>query len=325
MRLSIIIPVYNAAAYLERAITSAIRAGSQVQGHWELLLVDNNSTDGSPAILQAYHARYPDRIRTLTASKQGAPSARNVALALARGEWIQFLDADDYLNPGKIAAQLALTTTTTDWVIGAYRNQYPDGSTSDSIPLPDPWQGLVQDLRIGHTNSNLYRRSALTRAGNWNEATPAYDDPNLYFRLLRTEASYLIDPVVRSTYYHHAGPRVTSGDPIPQVAQALQLLAEVNAHLSRAAPEYWQTHASLFVGALLRKIRILATHDLAAATRAYTRYFGPGAIYADVGRPHQLLPSYTRLYPTLGFRNLERGRLLLARYLPSALKQKLKA
>ena len=324
MQLSIIIPAYNAAAFLERSIQSALRAGSQVPGQWELLLVDNNSTDDSRAIMEAFERQHPQHIRTLTALKQGAPSARNEGLRVATGEWVQFLDADDYLLDTKIAAQLALTDASTDWVIGAYRNRYIDGTTDNSIPHLDPWRGLAHDLLIGNTNSNLYRRSALTAAGNWNEATPAFDDPNLHFSLLRNDVNYVIDPAIRSYYWHHTGPRVTSVDFVGQNQQAANLLIELNTYLSTTRPTYWQSHAPFFLGALLRKLRTLATYDLGAATLAYQTHFGPTSPWSQYP-PFELVPQYTRLYPYLGFQTLESARLILTHYLPPTLKELLKS
>lgn len=213
----------------------------------------------------------------------------------------------------------------TQWVIGAYYNLWPDGSTDTSIPDPDPFRGLVMNHRVGNTNANLYRREALARVNNWNEATPYYDDPNLHLRLLKAGTNYVIDPVVRSCYRHHAGEhRVTNNNKALQTSQAVDLIVETINFLSSNRPDYFQQNAPFFLGALLRAIRILATYDLDAATVAYRIHFGPAAKWA-IDRPYELVGRYTRLYPYLGFRNLERLRLALATVLPAALKRRLKA
>ena len=312
--------MYNAAPFLATAIESAIRAGSQVEGGWELLLVDNNSTDESPHIISDYASRYPLHIRALRAARQGAPAARNYALRQARGAWIQCLDADDYLMDDKIQQQLALAGPDTDWIIGAYANIYPDGTTLISTPHPDPFRGLVYEHRVGHTIANLYRRATLMAVGGWNQATPYYDDPNLHLRLLQTASSYLLDPEVRSYYRHHTGSRITSSHHDLQTAQATELVVHTLTYLSQHRPDYFAEHRTFFLGALLRRLRIQATYDLVAASRHYGNLFGPTGPYTHT-HDLQLVGRYTRLYPYLGFKNLERLRLALAGILPPALKR----
>lgn len=325
MRLSVIIPVYNAEPWLAKAIDSALIAAGRIGNSWELILVDNNSTDGSRSIMEDYRRRLPNRITLLSEAKQGAPAARNRALREAKGDWVQFLDADDLLLPHKIHHQFAAVTPETEWVIAAYRNTFANGSTSVVVPAQDPWRGLVDGLRVGNTNANLYRRATLSRIGNWNEATPAFDDPNLHFRLLRSEAIFTIDVEVGSIYRHHSGPRVTSGDKGEQVRQAVALHQQVNRYLASSRPQYWQEQFRFFRGALLRKIRILATYDLAAAAEAYRSFGVARATEEDLSAPYPLVPMYTRLYPHLGFQRLESIRLALAGVLPPSLKNILKS
>ena len=318
MIVSIIIPVFNAADFLPQAIDSAILAGKATGEDWEVLLVDNNSTDGSAEILQRYASRYPSHLRVLHAVKQGAPAARNLALAVARGHWVQFLDADDYLLEYKIVNQLALAGSDTEWIIAAYKNVWASGRTEVVIPHDDPFRGLVYQTLVGHTNSNLYKRAALARAGNWNEDTTHYDDPNLFFRMLRSGAPYIIDKRVGSIYRHHEGERVTNTEHGKQARQALELVAEVITYLRNEHAAYFKRYRPFFLGALLRRIRFMATYDIDFAASTYREYFGAGTLPSGA---LPLVPRYTRLYPYLGFRNLERLRLALAGVLPPAVKR----
>lgn len=95
MKLSIIVPVYNAAPWLERCLDSLLDQGLD-DSEYEIILVDDGSTDASPGILARYAAAHP-RIRVLTQANGGQWAARNKGLETARGEWIGFVDADDYL------------------------------------------------------------------------------------------------------------------------------------------------------------------------------------------------------------------------------------
>lgn len=92
---SVIIPVYNAAPYLRQCLDSVVR---QTLRDIEILCVDDGSTDGSPAILREYEAR-DSRIRVLTQPNLNAGAARNRGLDEARGDYLSFLDADDFFEP----------------------------------------------------------------------------------------------------------------------------------------------------------------------------------------------------------------------------------
>ncbi len=107
-RVSIVTPFLNAAPFIGEAVESVL---AQTYPDWELLLVDDGSTDGSTAIAQAFAAAHPDRIRCLThpgRANKGASASRNLATSVARGEFIAFLDADDVYLPDKLAAQVPL-------------------------------------------------------------------------------------------------------------------------------------------------------------------------------------------------------------------------
>ena len=111
---SVIMPVFDQEAYFAEAIES-MRA--QTFERWELLMVDDGSTDRSPAIAQAYALSDPDRIRLLRhpdRRRHGAAAARNLGLRQARGEFIAFLDADDAYEPDKLEVEVALLDSQPD-------------------------------------------------------------------------------------------------------------------------------------------------------------------------------------------------------------------
>ena len=101
-KISIIIPVYNKEAYLERCLDSVL---AQTHKSLEVLLIDDGSTDGSPAICEKYAKKDP-RIRVLTQENAGASAARNAGIEAAGGDYIGFVDADDWIEPGMYAALL---------------------------------------------------------------------------------------------------------------------------------------------------------------------------------------------------------------------------
>lgn len=94
-RLTIIIPVYNAEEYLDRCLSSVLEQGFP---SYEVILVDDGSTDSSPLICERYSATDP-RFRTVHKENGGVSSARNAGLDLAKGEFVMFVDSDDVLLP----------------------------------------------------------------------------------------------------------------------------------------------------------------------------------------------------------------------------------
>ena len=113
-KISIIVPVYNAEQWLERCIDSIV---AQTYTDWELLLVDDGSTDRSGDICARYAASDP-RIQVFHKPNGGVSSARNFGLDHAKGEWITFVDADDYI-PIQSLDNLN-SNNDEDLIIGAY-------------------------------------------------------------------------------------------------------------------------------------------------------------------------------------------------------------
>lgn len=100
---SVIVPVYNGAQYLAESLDSAL---AQDYPNLEVVVVDDGSTDGTPAILERYAQRFAQRVRVITQPNRGAAAARNAALLEARGEYVAFLDADDLWAPHKLSIQV---------------------------------------------------------------------------------------------------------------------------------------------------------------------------------------------------------------------------
>ena len=94
-RVSVIVPVYQVEAYLPRCLGSIL---AQTFDDFELILVDDGTKDGCPAIMRAY-AQRDSRIRQIHKENGGLSSARNAGLEIARGEYIAFVDSDDYVAP----------------------------------------------------------------------------------------------------------------------------------------------------------------------------------------------------------------------------------
>jgi len=102
---SIIVPVYNGDKFLRETLDS-IRHQTYVD--WEVIAVDDGSSDTSPVILKEFQELCPSRVTILTTSNNGVSKARNLAYKYAKGEFIAFLDQDDLWSPVKLEKQIAL-------------------------------------------------------------------------------------------------------------------------------------------------------------------------------------------------------------------------
>lgn len=180
---SILIPCYNAERWVAQAIESAI---CQTWAEKEIVVVDDGSTDGSLEVIR----RFRDHIRWESGTNRGGNVARNRLLELANGKWLQYLDADDYLLPDKVARQVEFLAAhpETDVVFGPVEMEHSSGLATKRTPLPipeprDPWV-LLARWYLPQTGSPLWRRSALTDVGGWKPDQPCCQEHELYLRLL---------------------------------------------------------------------------------------------------------------------------------------------
>ncbi|MBQ0037977.1 MAG: glycosyltransferase family 2 protein [Clostridiales bacterium] len=141
---SVIMPAYNAARYIETAITSVLR---QTYTDWELIVVDDCATDGTADIIHRLAAQDTRIVFLRNAVNRGVSYTRNYAISQARGQWIAFLDSDDLWREDKLEKQLALTQKHPDGVLFFTASGF---ITFDDQPLryvmPAPEQVTYRDL-----------------------------------------------------------------------------------------------------------------------------------------------------------------------------------
>ena len=103
--LTLAVPIFNKAPYLPRCIDSLL---NQTAGGYEILLIDDGSTDDSGTICDRYAREYPERIRVIHKANGGLSDARNTGIEAARGEWITFPDPDDWVEPDYVESFVSL-------------------------------------------------------------------------------------------------------------------------------------------------------------------------------------------------------------------------
>lgn len=102
MKLSIIVPVYNVEKFLPRCLDSLLCQGME-HGEYEIICVNDDSPDNCADILAEYDSKYPDIFKVITQENQGVGGARNTGMNVAQGEYIAFVDSDDYVVIGGYA------------------------------------------------------------------------------------------------------------------------------------------------------------------------------------------------------------------------------
>jgi glycosyltransferase involved in cell wall biosynthesis len=185
---SIVMPAYNAAAFIVQSIESVLAQSLQ---SWELLVVDDGSTDTTAGVIGFYAARDP-RIRLVRGMHRGCSAARNCGIALARGRYVAFLDADDVWLADKLQRQLRHFDSDPQLGMSFTRARYMtvDGEVTRTVSSA-PTHGLgIADLLCENattTPSTLAVRSALlATAGGFDESLAAAEDLEWIIRVLLT-------------------------------------------------------------------------------------------------------------------------------------------
>lgn len=178
---SVVIPTYNSASLVTRAIDSVL---AQTLSPAEILVVDDGSTDDTRQRLQPYAST----IRTVHQANQGVSAARNAGVRLASQDYVAFLDADDVWHPRKLELQFATLQQHSELgLLGAQEfdwpaPEYPDVGDARPCLTPVSWADLVVRNRL-HTSTLVVRRDVLLRAGTFDVAIQGPEDRDLWLRV----------------------------------------------------------------------------------------------------------------------------------------------
>ena len=160
-KVSVIIPIYNVGEYLNKTVRSVV---NQTLREIEIVLVDDGSVDNSPSMVDEWSQK-DTRIIPIHKTNGGVTSARNTGLQKAIGEYVFFLDGDDYILPHSLEVLYAeASANSADWVVSDFIIEYPDGSQLEKR-FPD--FGRVSSsgfLAYSYSNSDFYYTGRLIRA-----------------------------------------------------------------------------------------------------------------------------------------------------------------
>jgi glycosyltransferase involved in cell wall biosynthesis len=234
-RVSVIVPVYNRPVYVRQAIDTAL-AQESVPGGFEVVVVDDGSTDDTPAVL----ASYGDRIRVVRQANGGVARARNAGFAAARGEYFALLDSDDLWLPGKLAAQVALLDANPEaaFAHSDVEEFFESGPQTTWTRRPPIVTGDVLKIllrrNVIHTMTVALRRRAIEEVGDFDPRYPPCEDWDLWLRLVERRPVVGDERVWVRTRVHEGG---ISANPLVVYTQACKVLAAAAARLdARRAP-----------------------------------------------------------------------------------------
>jgi glycosyltransferase involved in cell wall biosynthesis len=245
---TVVVPCFNYAHFLPETLESVL-----LQSHpsWECIVVNDGSTDDTEAVVQSF-ARRDGRYRYIYQSNQGLSAARNRGMQEGRGEYFQFLDADDLIESHKLEChvrhlekhgEVGIVYSPVRYFTGEPRRE-----RRYSMREPDePWmpqtsgRGLPVVSAMARTNfmavnCPLVRRQVIARAGQFDETLPAFEDWDYWIRCAidGTWFQYLDEPDTYALVRHH--PASMSQDAlrttramIPLCRRALQLVPEADA------------------------------------------------------------------------------------------------
>jgi glycosyltransferase involved in cell wall biosynthesis len=223
-----VIPCRDAAAYLGATLDSVL---AQSLPATEVLVVDDGSADAS---VQIAHAAGP-RVQVVTNPGRGVSAARQYGSTLARGECVQYVDADDLLLPHALATRVeALTATGADVAISDWQRlvghdaQWSEGAV-ESGRLPDhvPADVSVVNGFWAPLVAILYRRSAWERVGRWHPTLPIVQDARFLFDAARSGCRFVHVPGVGAQYRQHTSGSVSSAGESRFWADVLQNTLEI--------------------------------------------------------------------------------------------------
>ena len=251
-KISVLMPLYNAALYVESAIQSVV---NQTYTDWELIIVDDGSTDDSLAVVKRYES---DKIRVYTQPNSGACMARNKALSLVKGAYVKFLDADDLLAPDCLEKQFAQiqTLAANQIPFGDYNYINQAGQITSTYLFE--WQlPLVEDsvyFFFTHwevlITAPLHRIESLLAINGFDEQLKRGQETDLHFRLALSGVEFVYCPLHTFSYRSYVSIDRLSAQKEQLLEQYSSYIYEKNERLLREkfvtlAPKYqlvFRTH-----------------------------------------------------------------------------------
>ena len=277
--IAVIIPAFNAARWIGDALESVL---AQDVGGLELLVVDDGSEDATCAVVRT---NYPTA-KVIELDHGGVSRARNVGTAATQAPFVQYLDADDLLSPGKLRRQQQLLEATGDDVAyGGYRRlvQRRDGRFHEDEIVTRALEGPPELALFGNfwcpPAAYLFRRTIIERTGGWNESLPVIQDARFALDCALQGGRFAFTGSVDASYRVHYDHSLSRRDPRAFLWDLFRNAGQV--------AEWWNEHGGLTPE---RRSALLAVYEnvargsyerdrpLFASARAALEHLEPGFV-----------------------------------------------
>ena len=222
----VIIPAFNAANYLPAALDSV---GSQTFDDWQIVLVDDGSTDDTAAVVAPFLERFGTKLKYIRQENRGLPAARNAAVQASSSNFIALLDADDVWLPNRLAESLQALAARPNAGLAYGLITYMDAAGN----AMETFQGNAAPFE-GHVASRIYmrkielpcptitiRRSCIDEVGLFDETMRSTEDRDLWLRIaLRHEVAF----VPKVLAYYRVSPNSMSANAQRMIEAQLQFI-----------------------------------------------------------------------------------------------------
>lgn len=237
---SIIIPCFNNEKFIGQAIESCILQNYREK---EIIIVNDGSTDSSSQVIDSYK----DKIHIITQQNTGGSGARNRGIGIAKGKFIKFLDADDFLEPGIIEKQVAhFSTLPEEPSVAVYGDVRIVDAESNQLRIRKWPKGFGDKAGIENlidfaivTSTPLYKRNDILKVGGFNEKLRSGQEHELNIKLFLSGVIFqYFDEIVFNYREYHSPGRISARNwPLNEPWFMWDLVIHYEALLERAYPE----------------------------------------------------------------------------------------
>jgi glycosyltransferase involved in cell wall biosynthesis len=234
--------------------------------------VDNNSKDNTWPILLNLKEKHPGLIIEKELNS-GAPSARNRGLSIAKGDWVQFLDADDLLKPEKIGHQVRLISNNHDLKLGFI------AAACVKITLQNH-ERIISDLneenfispfinKCGNTCSNLWNKKALLNIGGWDQTIRSSQETDLMLRMVLAGNSFITDNEVLTIIRERESGQISQRDPGEKWKQFIEIRLKYLEQLEKNNQMAYLKHKGILYDFIMVSVLTLAKYNKQEAIKIY--------------------------------------------------------
>lgn len=290
---SIIIPCFNAEAFLGKAIDSAL---AQTYPRKEVIVIDDGSTDGSLEVIRSFG----DRVRWESGPNRGGCAARNRGMELARGELIQFLDADDLLLPDKLERQVPLVLEDPSLLVYCDYDILGAGGPGGNVVKCPAYRGEDSVVFVARksglqTSAPVHWKHNLARIGGFREHLPCSQERDLHLRLACSGLGFRHLPEVLFTVRRREGS--VSSDSVKVLDQHSNIAWHAHELLRRSGGLTDERSAAL-AGFLAADARAYLRHGLVEQAELY--FEQARRMHPDGGIPQAFSRKTRWLVRTIG-------------------------